>query len=157
LLLSSTGNGNQQLVDGKRDLVIAWRGDMGPFKVRLFHEEDGKSIMVQQQTGLERKETKLTGVTLSQGKYRLEVIGINQRTECYLTVVQESERPEEPAEIASSGLPNDIRVLLYIAWLQERDAWRFEAMQLAAKTSLTNSAAAKILQAMKDGEGEFLY
>jgi len=156
LILSATRPDKQWLADGKRDLAVAWRGGEGPYGVRLSRVEGGQSTLLAQQSDLEREETTLAGVALSPGTYRLEVTGKTQRGAAELCVVPQSKRPGMPAEIASTQLAANIRELLYIAWLQGRDGWKFEAMQQAAQASRTNPAATRILHAMEAGVGEFL-
>ena len=155
LTLAATGPGEQQIVAGKRDWVVAWHGGDKPYGVRLLRLEDGRLSVVSQLSGLNETRVVLPGVAALPGQYRLEVTDKMQQTNFALIVVPESLCPGLPSEIATAAFPAEFKNLLYIAWLQAKPGWKFEAMQQAAQASRTDPNAARILRAMEAGTGDF--
>lgn len=157
LVLASTEGGEPQLIAaGKRDWIVAWRGGQGPYAVRLVRQEAGKDAVVAQRADLRESQTIFTAVDVLPGRYRLEVTCAGKKAGVDLMVVPPSQRPGMPGEIADLGYPEGFKGLLYIAWLHSRPAWRFEALQQAARASRNDPEAAKVLRAMEAGTGDYL-
>ena len=155
LFMPLVGCSGSRLVEGARNLRLAWCGGIPPYVLRIRAATLSKPIT--ELSGLEKPRTRIEGLKLELGGYDIEVADAQHRFFTRrLEVVPRAALPTPPAEALRGARDGPDRLLsetIYAAWLSEQDdgVWMLEAYQRVADIASQYYPAA-LLQVQLEGE-----
>lgn len=149
--LSALKSGKATVLAGKRNWIVSWKNGKAPYSLTLTQEKDHKLITIIDRKDIKEKETTFNNLNLETGQYRLTLNSNESAASAILNIVTEKDLPDKPQAFHEINLPNDLKNILYIAWLYGQDNGKlaFEAMQEAFAAAASYEPAAQLLQAMK--------
>ena len=140
----------QAVAAGPQDWPLIWSGGAAPYGVRLLGSSDAAVLI--QKAGLTQPAVVLEGVNPTPGEYVLEVQGGGRKAVQPLVVVARSALPGMPKEISEMTATDELKALLFIAWLSRQDngKWGFEAMLQANRLSQAYPPAGLLLRSLQE-------
>ena len=140
----------QAVAAGPQDWPLIWSGGAAPYGVRLLGSSDAAVLI--QKAGLTQPAVVLEGVNPTPGEYVLEVQGGGRKAVQPLVVVARSALPGMPKEISEMTATDELKALLFIAWLSRQDngKWGFEAMLQANRLSHAYPPAGSLLRSLQE-------
>jgi hypothetical protein len=115
-----------RVAEGKRNVTLTWWGGEAPFEVRLL--EAGATRPALQVAGLKERRLPPQSVSLSKGRYRIEIKDADGKTVWgEFDVVDRSAVPRPP--VNSAAMPSEVRATVDATWLANHDGgvWAFES------------------------------
>lgn len=143
-----------RITSGTRNLLIVWNGGQGPFEVTLTSaQKKAPSDVLYHAKSIDEREVKLTRlIFLPEQKYTLTVTDAKSSVTRQIVSVESYEQPEMPRELAESTFSEEIKEVLYAAWLTENHPdWRLEAYQSLSSTAKSFSLAGKFQTSLAKG------
>ena len=152
LIKTRTGEPTKVLIEGKRELKLAWKG--GKKDYRLVIQQDGKTLHALSTT---EKQIKLPELLFTRGNYQLLLSDAEQhQVEYSFTVVGRESLPDYPHELSDDilrDLPELARLTIRTMWLSEQDKgkWSLEAYQQIVSNSEKYRFAKLLCEALESG------
>lgn len=138
----------QVLAQGKRNVVIGWRGAPSMAEIKVV---DAQGKIVASGRGSGRVWTSPV-IDLPAGEYRIEASTPRERVAGTLEVVPASAMPPSPRELSDETVPRELRSAAKAAWLaSQAKRYALEAYQLVAADADRSAPAGLVADALLAG------
>ncbi|MDO6415837.1 hypothetical protein Q4F19_15705 [Sphingomonas sp. BIUV-7] len=117
---------------GQRSMLIAWRGGVEPFAIRI--QDEHRDVLSEVKDIRGRCAVVMPSANYAAGSYTVTATDGNRTNVVVAGVHAAEQAPSAPREIAAANFPPDVATIYFASWLaaQNDGAWTWEAVQRVA-------------------------